>query len=228
MRDEGEHKGESEAVGLGASRCRDAEGVSDGFEVTRVDDLAKVPVAHGLEWRPIGRRFGIRAFGINAYTAEKPGDWVVEEHTESSGQEEVYIVLSGRAAFTVGGEEIDGPAGTILFIRDHTLKRVARSEEEGTTVLAVGGWPDKQFEPSSWEWFFEAYQQQPEQGIATMEDGIRVLGERPELLYHLACMEAKAGRRDDAAAHLAQAIELRPELREQAAADDDLSGLPAA
>src|SRR3954451_20190239 len=126
-----------------------------GFEVTRVDDLTRVPVAHGLEWRPIRRRLGIRAFGINAYTSAAPGDCVVEEHTESSGHEEVYVVLAGRATFTVGGEEIDAPAGTIVFVRDHALKRVARSEEEGTTVLAVGGWPDKPFEPSSWEWFFE-------------------------------------------------------------------------
>src|SRR5436853_6200281 len=126
-----------------------------GFEVTRVDDLARVPVGHGLEWRPIRRRLGIRAFGINAYTAATPGDWVVEEHTESSGHEEVYVVLAGRATFTIGGEEIDAPAGTVLFIRDSTLKRVARSEEEGTTVLAVGGWPAKPSTPSGWQWCFE-------------------------------------------------------------------------
>src|SRR5689334_745999 len=196
-----------------------------GFQVTRVDDLAKVPVAHGLEWRPIRRRLGIRAYGINAYTAAKPGDWVVEEHTESSGHEETYIVLSGRATFTIDEEQIDAPAGTIIFIGDTTLKRMARSEEEGTTVLAVGGWPDKPFEPSSWEWFFEAYAQTPEEGLATMQDAIAQLGERPELLYHLACMEAKLGRLDDARRHLDRAIELRPALAESAAEDDDLSAL---
>jgi len=199
--------------------------MSDGFEVTRVDDLAKVPVAHGLEWRPIARRLGIRAFGMNAYTSAKPGDWVIEEHTEQSGHEEVYVVLSGRATFTVGEEEIDAPAGTIVFIRNWKLKRVARSEEEGTTVLAVGGWPDKPFERSSWEWFFMAYSQTPEEGLATMQAGVEELGERPELLYHLACMEARLGRLDDARGHLDRAIELRPELAENAAKDDDLSGL---
>jgi len=196
--------------------------------VVRIDELAKVPVAHGLEWRPIARRLGIRAFGINAYTSAQPGDWVVEEHTERSGQEEVYVVLSGRATFTLAGEEIDAPAGTIVFIRDAALERVARSQEEGTIVLAVGGWPDKPFEPSSWEWFFEAYAQEPEEGVATMEAAIRELGERPELLYHLACIEVRAGRPDEARVHLARAIELRPELTERAAEDDDLRSLPAA
>jgi Cupin domain len=198
-----------------------------GFQVTRVDELAKVPVAHGLEWRPIRRRLGIRAYGINAYTAANPGDWVVEEHTESIGHEETYIVLSGRATFTVDGEQIDAPAGTIIFISDTALKRMARSEQEGTTVLAVGGWPDKAFEPSSWEWFFEAYAQAPAEGLATMQDAVEQLGERPELLYHLACMEAKLGRLDDARGHLDRAIELRPELAETAAEDDDLSAVRA-
>jgi hypothetical protein len=203
-----------------------------GYQVTRVDELAKVPVAHGLEWRPIRRRLGIRAFGINAYTAAQPGDWVVEEHAEGSGHEEVYVVLRGRATLTVDGDEVDAPAGTILFISNPELTRVARCEEEGTTVLAVGGWPDKPFEPSSWEWYFEAYAQEPEQGIATMEEALRERGERGELLYHLACLEARAGRRGDALEHLARAIELRPDARERAAEDDDLkdlvSDLPAA
>src|SRR3954454_7337409 len=173
-----------------------------GFEVARIDELERVPVAHGLEWRPIARKLGIRAFGINAYTAASPGDWVVEEHVEKSGHEEIYIVLAGRATFTVGGEELDAPAGTIVFVRDHTLKRVARSEEEGTTVLAVGGWPDKPFEPSSWERIFEAYAQTPEEGLATMQDAVEKLGDRPELLYHLACMEARLDRLEDARGHL--------------------------
>jgi hypothetical protein len=206
--------------------------VSGGYEVVRVDDLDRIPVEHGLEWRPIARRLGIRAFGMNAYTSAQPGDWVVEEHTEQTGQQEVYVVLRGHATFTIDGEETDAPAGTIVFIRDSSLKRKAVSTEEGTTVLAVGGWPDKPFEPSSWEWFFEAKAQEPEQGIETMRAAIEELGERGELFYHLACIEARAGRRHDAVGHLARAIELRPEAAAHAAEDPDLrdlvSGLPEA
>ena len=58
-----------------------------------------------------------------------------------------------------------------------------------------------------------------------MHDGIEQLGERQELLYHLACMEAKLDRLDDARVHLDRAIELRPALAESAAEDDDLSAL---
>jgi mannose-6-phosphate isomerase-like protein (cupin superfamily) len=199
------------------------------YEVAHLDELTRVPMMEGLEWRPVRRRFGIRAFGTNAYTSGKVGDWVVEEHTEGSGHEELYVVLSGRARFTLDGEEIDAPAGTIVFIPDGEVRRKAVSEEDGTTVFAVGGWPDKAFEASAWEWYFEASTQPFEQGVATIEDGLRTFppGGREEasLLYNLACLEATNGHVEDARAHLDRAIELRPGLREAADTDPDLEAL---
>jgi hypothetical protein len=193
------------------------------YRTAHLDELDRVPVMEGLEWRPIRRRLGIQSFGVNAYTAEKVGDWIIEEHTEGTlGHEEVYAVLRGRATFTLGDDELDAPAGTFVFISDPDLKRKAIANEVGTTVLAVGAKPGEAFTPSPWEWFFLAYEQPPEEGIATLRSGIEELGERWTLYYHLACLEARAGRLDDARAHLARAIELDPKAAEMAAADDDL------
>jgi quercetin dioxygenase-like cupin family protein len=193
------------------------------YQVAHLDELARVPVAHGLEWRPIRRRFGGRAFGVNAYTAEKPGDWVVEEHTEEPlGHEELYLVLRGRARFTLDGEEVDAAAGTLVFVRNPAVKRSAIAEDEETVVLAVGAKPGAAFDPSPWEWYFEAYEQPTEEGIATIRSGIEELGERGPLYYHLACLEARAGRLDEARAHLDRALDLDPALREYVQADDDL------
>jgi tetratricopeptide (TPR) repeat protein len=193
------------------------------YEIAHLDDLERIPVAHGLEWRPIRRRFGIRAFGTNAYTAEKTGDWVVEEHTEETlGHEELYVVMRGRARFTLDGEEIDAPAGTLVFLPDPSVKRMAVEEEDGTVVLAVGAKPGEAFTPSAWEWYFQAYEQPTEQGIETLQRGIAEDGERGPLYYHLACLEARAGRLDDARTHLDRAFELDPRLREHAEKDDDL------
>jgi hypothetical protein len=199
--------------------------VTKPYEILSIDDLDRISVDEGLEWRPIRRRLGIRAFGVNAYTSERVGGWVVEEHVEGSGHQELYIVIAGRARFTLDGEELDAPAGTIVYLRDHGVRRKAVAEEEGTTVLAIGGWPDRPFEPSPWEWWFEAYAQEPERGVQIMRDGLEQLGERPPLLYHLACLEARAGRRDDATAHLRRAIELDPKLAERAHDDEDLTGI---
>lgn len=202
---------------------------SKPYQTARIEDLERIPVEEGLEWRPIGRRFGINAFGTNAYTAERVGGTVVEAHKESSGQEEIYLVVSGRATFFLDSDELDAPAGTLVFISEGDVLRKAVAEVEGTTVVAVGGWPDKPFEPSAWEWYFEAYAQPHEEGIATLEDGLRrFAGREPQesaLLYHLACIENRAGRADAAREHLERAIELRPELRDRANKDGDLASL---
>lgn len=196
------------------------------YRMTSIGELDRIPVAHGLEWRPIRRALGLRAFGANAYTAENVGDRVVEEHDESRlGHEEVYVVLQGRARFELDGQEVDAPAGTVVHVSDPAVRRLARSEEEGTIVLAVGAAPGEAFVPSAWEWYFEAYQQEPAAGIATMEAGIADLGETAPLLYHLACMEARAGRAEDARGHIVRALELDPALAAQAAEDPDLEGL---
>jgi len=193
------------------------------FQVAHLDELERIPVMEGLEWRPIRRRFVIWGFGTNAYTAAKPGDWVVEEHTESQlGHEELYVVVRGRATFTLDGDQVDAPTGTLVFISDPAVKRKAVAEEDGTVVLAVGGKPGEAFTPSAWEWYFQAYAQPTEEGIETMRAGIADLGERGPLYYHLACLEARAGRLDDARAHLARAVELDPKLAELAEKDDDL------
>lgn len=199
------------------------------YRVVALDDLDRIPVAHGLEWRPIRRRLGIRAFGMNAYTAEQPGDWVVEEHREGSGHEEVYVVVRGRARFTVGDDELDAPAGTIVHLPDPEVLRKAVAVEEGTTVLAVGGWPDRAFEPSGWEWAFEAEPLSAagrhDEALAIMQDAAEQFGETGPGLYHLARFEARAGKTDAAREHLARALELRPDVREHAEADEDLASL---
>lgn len=193
------------------------------YQVAHLDELDRLPVEQGLEWRPIRRRFGIRAFGVNAYTAEKPGDWVVEEHTEKQlGHEELYVVVRGRARFTLDGEDVDAPAGTLVFLADPKVKRVAVAEAEGTTVLAVGGKPGEAFTPSGWEWVFVASTQQPDEALATMQAGVEELGESAPSLYQLARFEVKAGRTGDARAHLAKALELEPSYRQYAEQDDDL------
>jgi len=95
----------------------------------RLDEIEAIPVA-GVRWKPVRRTLGIEAFGINAYTGDA-GEHVVEEHDEQGGgagrHEEVYAVISGRATFTVAGDEIDARPGTLVFVRDPAARRGGRS-----------------------------------------------------------------------------------------------------
>ena len=129
----------------------------NGYEVAHVDELDTMPVNNGeFVWRPVRRRFGITAFGTNAYSAEKAGQRVLEEHFERDGHEEMYVVLRGRATFTLGDDEVDAGPGTLVFVRPGT-RRGAIAAEDNTFLLAVGAKSGVVFEPSLWEDVFAAY-----------------------------------------------------------------------
>ena len=203
-----------------------------GYEVASVTGVESIPGPGSLRWTPLRKHFGITAFGINAYTATEAGQDVVEEHNEERlGHEEIYIVLTGRATFVLDGEEREVSAGSAVFLRDPTIKRYARAEEPGTTVLAVGGKPG-QHEISAWEYFFAAYPKADagdyDGALAEIEAGLADRPEHPPLLYHRACINARAGRLEEARASLDRALELNPALKKWADEDEDLAQLRVA
>ena len=207
--------------------------MSDKYTSVRIAEIDPVTVGD-LQWRPLRRTLGVQAFGINAYTAAKPGDEVVEKHTEATlSHEEVYVVLTGRATFSLDGELLDAPAGTIVFVRDPSVERAAHAAEPDTTVLAIGGKPGEPYAPSAWEWYFAAERFRPAQdhkgALALLADGLERFPDHAGMLYAAACWESMAGRHDEALAHVAQAFELDPRYREWAQTDEDLDpirGLP--
>lgn len=199
------------------------------WQSAHLSELESLPGPGTLRWTPVRRGFGITAFGVNAYTATEVGQDVVEEHTEESlGHEELYVVIAGRAAFELDGEGLDAPAGTLVFLPDPAVKRGAKAAEPATTVLAIGGEPGRH-DVSAWEWYFAAYAYadagEPEKAIAELEAGLVQRPAHPPLLYHLACIEARVGRREDALEHLDLAVRGDPRLREQAATDGDLDSI---
>ena len=200
-----------------------------GYEIAHVDELEALPVNGGeFVWRPVRRRFGITAFGTNAYTAAA-GQRVVEEHEERSGHEELYVVLRGRVRFTVGDEERELGPGTIVYFRPGT-KRGGIAVEDGTAVLAVGAKPGVVFEPSLWEETFAAYsyaeQGDPERARELVRGAIEREPDAWQGHYHAACIEARWGDPDRAVAELGRALELNEEqTRKFADGDTDLDSI---
>jgi quercetin dioxygenase-like cupin family protein len=197
--------------------------VTKGYEIAHVDELEELPINDGeFVWRPVRRRFGISAFGTNAYTA-KSGQRVVEEHFERDGHEEMYVVLRGRARFTLGDDEVDAPAGTIVFARPGT-KRGAIAAEDDTAVLAVGAKPGVVFEPSAWEDMFAAFSYAQQGEIDKARGLITGAVERePDAwqgYFNLACFEVLYGDKDEGIARLQRAYELDPEAVSEAAKKD--------
>jgi hypothetical protein len=199
-------------------------------KVLRLDDIEGIPVFGTLVWKPVRKTLGVTAFGINAYTAANAGDEVVEEHTEQQlGHEEIYAVIAGRATFTVDGEEVDAPAGTLVYLDDVTQKRHAIAQEPGTTVLAIGGVPGKH-EISAWEYFFPALEPMRNGDYDTarqiLADGLAEK-DTPVMHYQLACVEALAGNRERALDELQIAVDGSDRLREGAQTDEDFASIRA-
>ena len=197
--------------------------MSYGYQVAHVDDLEELPISGGeFVWRPVRRRFGISAFGANAYTA-KAGQRVVEEHFERDGHEELYVVLRGRATFTLGDDEVDAPAGTLVFARPGT-RRGAVATEDGTAVLAVGAKAGVVFEPSPWEDIFAAFSHAEKGEIDEARAMIGGSVERnPDQWrghFNAACFEVLYGDREAGITHLQRAYDLDPERVAEAAAKD--------
>ncbi len=205
--------------------------MSERYEVARLDDLDRIPVGErGLEWRPIRRRFGLVAFGMNAYSSARSGGEVVEEHTEEQlGHQEVYVVVRGHATFHLDGDDVDAPAGTIVVLKDPTVKRAATAVDPDTLVVAVGGKPGEAFTPSAWESYFSAAplarEGRYEEAIALMQADAEAQGEKPAFLYNLACFEALGGRREEAITHIVQAIDALPRAAKWAREDSDLESI---
>ena len=139
--------------------------LSDIVRATDIDphypDATDGEGAGARNFHLVRRHFDIRAFGVNAITGNA-GDELVEPHDEpddegnlTDGHEELLAVMSGHAAFTVAGEELDAPAGTLVFVRDPALIRSAMATADGTAILAVGGRAGAPFHVSRWEraWF---------------------------------------------------------------------------
>ena len=135
----------------------------EGVRIAHIDEIEPVPAQPYVEgeWKPVRAELGIDAFGTNAYVADA-GQLILEEHDEldaddpGASHRELYVVMHGRAEFTLGGETVDAPAGTLVYLHDPAVVRRAVAREDATAILAVGAPAGRAFAPSEWETGFTA------------------------------------------------------------------------
>ena len=188
--------------------------------------LSEIPVTDDgrAPFRPVRHHLGIRAFGVNAFVARDTGDRVLNEHAEEDGDEELYLVLEGHATFTVAGEEVDAPQGTLLFVEPE-VTRTAVARVPGTTILALGGRVGEPYLVSGWELWAPANAHyaagEYERAIDLVAPVAAEHPGYPGLLYNLACCESLASRREAALENLRRACELDARFLDYAQSDSD-------
>jgi hypothetical protein len=201
-----------------------------GYRSTHLSDLERIPLDHGV-WRPIRRPLAITAFAVNAYSAEA-GQPVIEPHDETSagagGHQEFYLVASGAATFTVAGEAIEAPAGTLVTI-ERGVMREAVATADATTIVVIGGRPDSALPPSPFEFWYAALPADRagdlERAHEIVAEGLEHWPEHGTIHYVLGSLCARMGRRDEALRNLRFAFAQDPRTREWASDDEELDAV---
>jgi mannose-6-phosphate isomerase-like protein (cupin superfamily) len=197
------------------------------YRVATIDELQDIAYREDTHMRPVRHHLGITAFGTNAWTAANEGDRLMPEHQEDEGNEELYVVLRGRARFEIDGDTVDAPEGTLVFVLPEG-NRTAFAEEANTTVIAIGSKVGQPYEAGGWEVWAEFHPAYEAGDYDTVIDGAREALESSGYatpLYNLACCEALSGRKQEAIGHLRVALERRPSLRDLASEDTDFDTL---
>jgi mannose-6-phosphate isomerase-like protein (cupin superfamily) len=103
-------------------------------------DLSTIPAkptAYG-RWQQLNEPLGLNAFGLNAVVCD-PGEDIGIAHDEAeTGQQEAYVVVSGRAAFTIGDEQIEAGPGTVVSAPDPAATRSYVALEPDTRIVCIG------------------------------------------------------------------------------------------
>jgi uncharacterized cupin superfamily protein len=128
-----------------------------GWSVVRLRDVPPVhepsswaPFARtpdfGRRWHAIGDHLHIGGFGVAANEASSGGELIVpHDEVEFGGQEELYVVLRGRARFVCDGEAVELAEHDLLHVAA-LVRREAVALETPTLLLMVGGTPGKAYD----------------------------------------------------------------------------------
>ena len=206
---------------------------SPRFRVMRLDEVDGYADEGRPRWHMIRSVLGIESFGVNVWRATAAGQQIIGEHDEigqgAGGHEELYFVLGGSASFTIDGELVAAPAGSLVFIKEPATRRAAVADEAGTTVLVVGGKPGAAFSVSPWERSAEALRYwttgEWDRAIDVLEAQLEEDPDNANVLYNLACAESRGGRLDAALDHLGRAVALEQSFVALAQNDSDFAAI---
>lgn len=119
-------------------------GKGEGFTSLAIDELPQIWDGWG---KLVRKGLGISAFGVQIM--DYPAGHETHPHDESdSGQEELYLALSGSGELV-----IDGGARRLALDPDHIARvgpgvaRTIVAGADGVRVLCVGGVPGAPYEP---------------------------------------------------------------------------------
>lgn len=114
------------------------------YTVKRISDME---ATHGGGFIKARAELGVTSFGFQVIELPPRFDGYPEHDHGSDGQEEVYVVLSGRATMVVGGDEIALDRETMVRVASSTTRKIVTGDG-GVRLLVMGGVPGSSYVPS--------------------------------------------------------------------------------
>jgi uncharacterized cupin superfamily protein len=119
--------------------------------------MPDVNVLHYTEFTPKDEKFflarrdlGVRSFGLQVGRLRRD-EAVYPAHDESeSGQEEVYVVLSGSGTLVADGEEFPMRAGSFARVGPSAHRDLHPADGEELVILVLGGTPGQAYQAPDW------------------------------------------------------------------------------
>jgi mannose-6-phosphate isomerase-like protein (cupin superfamily) len=119
--------------------------VATGYSGRSIDELPTL-------WDGFAKlvRLGLEISAFGANIMDLPANYSTTAHDESeSGQQELYVALSGSGSVDVEGIGLPLDADHLVRV-DAGTARVLSSGPDGLRVLCIGGVPGAPYEPPAW------------------------------------------------------------------------------
>ena len=107
------------------------------------------PTEYG-RWQPLNEPLGLTGFGLSAIVCDPGEDFDITHDESESGQQEAYVVVTGRAEFRIGEETTEAGPGTVVSAPDPAAVRSYRALQPGTRIVCIGAPPADGHDYGAW------------------------------------------------------------------------------
>lgn len=117
---------------------------------TNIADVAPYAGPHaieGIRFRSVRPAVGVTAWGMNVIEIDPHCDLYPEHDHREDRQEEVYVILDGKAELHTNAGVTSLQKGDLIRVAPE-VKRAIVTKEHAVTVLALGGTPGQAYSPS--------------------------------------------------------------------------------
>lgn len=98
----------------------------------------------GIRFRSARQTLGVSAWGMNVLDIAAGCDGYPEHDHKADGQEEVYVVLSGRVELHAAGEVLSMQTGDMVRVPPNVTRKFVTTDAD-VRILALGGTPGQPY-----------------------------------------------------------------------------------